>query len=49
LTVGGIVILFGVTFRNYVLLRRSDKKIESLVRHIALQENKKEKNENWVA
>lgn len=42
LTIGGIVILFGVTFRNYVLLRRADKKIEYLVRTIALQESKKD-------
>ncbi len=38
LTIGGIVILFGVTFRNYVLLRRSDKKVETLVRQLALRD-----------
>jgi hypothetical protein len=40
LTVGGITILFGVTFRNYVLLRRTERKVESLVRQLALQEKK---------
>ena len=38
LTVGGIVILFGVTFRNYVLLRRTERKVEALVRELALRE-----------
>ncbi len=37
LTVGGIVILFGVTFRNYVLLRRTERKVEDVVRTIALK------------
>ena len=38
LTVGGIVILFGVSFRNYVLLRRTQHEVESLVRQLALKD-----------
>ena len=37
LTVGGIIILFGVTFRNYVLLRRNDRRLEELTRKLALK------------
>lgn len=33
----GIVVLFGVTFRNYVLLRRMEKKIEDVVRRESLK------------
>lgn len=33
-----IVILFGVTFRNYVLQKRQAKKLEELIRHLALKE-----------
>ena len=39
----GIVTLFGITFRNYVLLRRTERRLEDLVRKDALQSiNKKE-------
>lgn len=38
LTAGGILILFGATFRNYVLLRRNDRRLEDLTRTIALKE-----------
>lgn len=34
----GIVILFSVTFRNYVLLKRMEHKIEELVSHEALKQ-----------
>ncbi len=34
----GMVILFGVTFRNYVLQKRQAKKIEELIRQLALKE-----------
>lgn len=34
----GIVILFGVTFRNYVLLKRMKRKIEDMIRQQALRE-----------
>lgn len=34
----GIVVLFGVTFRNYVLLRRMEKKIEEAVRRESLKD-----------
>ncbi len=37
LTVGGIVVLFGVTFRNYVLARRTDRRLEELARKITLE------------
>ncbi|MBI5466932.1 MAG: DUF2304 family protein [Candidatus Kerfeldbacteria bacterium] len=40
LVVGGIVILFGVTFRNYVLLRRTERKLEQLVRSLAIRQDK---------
>lgn len=33
----GIVILFGVTFRNYVILKRMERKVEDLVRTEALK------------
>jgi hypothetical protein len=36
LTVGAIVILLGVTFRNYVLLRRLERQLQEAVRKIAL-------------
>jgi len=38
LTVAGIILLFGVTFRNYVLVRRTDRRLEELVRKISLKE-----------
>lgn len=34
----GIVILFGITFRNYVLLRRTDRRLEDLTRKLSLKE-----------
>lgn len=34
----GIVVLFGITFRNYVLLRRTERKVELLVRELASKE-----------
>lgn len=37
LTVGGIVILFGIVFRMYVLQRRLQRQIENLVRSIAIR------------
>ncbi len=36
LTAGGILILFGASFRNYVIVRRTDKRLEDLVRKITL-------------
>lgn len=33
----GIVILFGVTFRNYVIVRRLEKKIEDTTRRDAMK------------
>ena len=36
LTVGAIVILLGVTFRNYVLLRRLQRQLEDTIRKLAL-------------
>jgi len=36
LTVGAIILLLGVTFRNYVLLRRLQRQLEYAVRKIAL-------------
>ena len=36
LTAGGILVLFGATFRNYVLVRRTDRRLEELTRKIAL-------------
>lgn len=38
----GIVILFGVTFRNYVIIRRIEKRVEEFVRKEALQEHVRE-------
>jgi len=38
LTAGGILVLFGASFRNYVLLRRNDKRLEELTRKLALKE-----------
>jgi hypothetical protein len=34
----GMIILFGVTFRNYILLKRIDKKIEEVVRNESLKD-----------
>lgn len=36
----GIVVLFGVSFRNYVLLKRTEKKIENVVRDESLKQIK---------
>lgn len=33
----GIMVLFGITFRNYVLLRRTERKLEELVRQEAIK------------
>jgi len=33
----GIVTLFGVTFRNYVIVKRTERKVEDLVRNDALR------------
>lgn len=33
----GIVVLFGITFRNYVLLRRLDRRLEQYARRDALE------------
>lgn len=38
LSVGAIVLLLGVTFRNYVLLRRLQRQLEDSIRRIALKE-----------
>lgn len=40
----GIVILFGVTFRNYVIIRRIEKRVEEFVRQEALQEHVRERS-----
>ncbi|MFA6587817.1 MAG: DUF2304 domain-containing protein [Patescibacteria group bacterium] len=34
----GIIVLFGITFRNYVLLRRMERKLENFVRQDALRD-----------
>lgn len=34
----GIVVLYGITFRNYVLLRRLDRRLEQYARRDALEE-----------
>lgn len=39
LTAAGILILFGATFRNYVIVRRTDKRMEELVRKLALKDS----------
>lgn len=36
----GMVVLFGITFRNYVLLRRVERKLEDMVRKESLREVK---------
>lgn len=36
----GIIVLFGVTFRNYVLLRRLEKRLEMFVRTEALDKDR---------
>jgi hypothetical protein len=35
----GIIILFGVTFRNYVVIKRTEKKIQDIVRTESLSAN----------
>lgn len=35
----GIVVLFGVTFRNYVIVRRVERRLEELVRKQALDKS----------
>lgn len=37
--VGGIAILYGITFRSYVLLKRMERKLENLIRERALQDD----------
>ncbi|MCB7264550.1 DUF2304 family protein [Bacteroides uniformis] len=37
----GIVILFGITFRNYVLLRRNGRRLEELTRKLTLSDDQK--------
>jgi len=37
----GIVVLFGVTFRNYVIVKRIEKKVEDVIRHEALKDIEK--------
>lgn len=34
----GVVILFGITFRNYVIIKRMERKIENFVRKESLEE-----------
>ncbi len=41
LTAGGILILFGATFRNYVIIRRIDRRLEELTRKLALDGDRK--------
>lgn len=38
----GIVILFGVTFRNYVIVKRIEKKVEDSVRRESLEKLSKQ-------
>lgn len=33
----GIVLLFGITFRNYVLLKRTERKVEEMTRQLAIK------------
>jgi hypothetical protein len=33
----GIVLLFGITFRNYVLLKRTERKVEEMTRQLAMK------------
>lgn len=40
IVITGIVVLFGITFRNYVLLRRVERKFEDMVRKESLREVK---------
>jgi len=37
--IAGIVILFGITFRNYVIIKRIRKQLEDVVRQKALDSN----------
>ena len=39
----GFIFVMGITFNNYALLKKSQRKIEWLVRKMALREFKKEK------
>lgn len=39
----GIMVLFGITFRNYVLMRRMERRFEDYVRQDALSEADKQK------
>ncbi|MDP2683932.1 MAG: DUF2304 domain-containing protein [bacterium] len=36
----GVVVLFGITFRNYVLLKRTEKKLVDLIRQEGLKDIK---------
>ena len=38
----GVVVLFGVSFRSYVIIRRLEKKVEDFVRKEAIKEIDKE-------
>lgn len=38
LTIGGMIILFGATFRNYVILRRTERKVEEFIRQLAIRD-----------
>jgi len=37
IVVAGIVTLFGITFRNYVIIRRTERRIEQFIRQQALK------------
>lgn len=39
ITVVAIVILFGITFRNYVILKRMEKRIETFIRDQTLRQS----------
>ncbi|MFA5070029.1 MAG: DUF2304 domain-containing protein [Patescibacteria group bacterium] len=41
----GIIVLFGVSFRSYVIIKRVEKKVENFVRDQALEDIDKEKTE----
>lgn len=44
IVVVGIVVLFAVTFRNYVLLKRTEQRLEDLVRRNALEAEGHQRN-----
>jgi hypothetical protein len=41
----GIVILFGITFRNYVIIKRLERKIEDSVRQHAIRDAAKDERQ----